>query len=308
MPAHHLVPSSDIELETGFGKDLLRKWRQRFGYPLPVTQADGKAGYTRETISDLLAIRRLLQGGFRPSQVVGKTRLELERLQRAIAEDAPAPHWNASTHRLIERLKKTDVAGLEALLDKDRAKGSLTEFVLNTLVPLVAGVGDAWSRKDLEIYHAHLCSSAVERRLHAGILSSKPKRGYPRILFASPPEESHVLGLLMAEAVLADQGAHTVSIGVHVPFNDLKMAVASCKADVLALSFSFAYPARRVGPTLVHLRRLLPRQVEIWAGGTGAAGVKRPPKGVRLFLELQESVRALLDLARLKRRVTIILP
>ncbi len=301
MQARYLIPAADIELETGFGKDLLRKWRQRFGYPLPVTQADGKAGYTRETISDLLAIRRLLQGGFRPAQVVGKTRLELERLQRAIAEDAPALHRNASTRRLIERLKKTDVAGLEALLDKDRAKGSLTEFVRNTLVPLVAGVGDAWSRKELEIYHEHLCSSAVERRLHAGILSSKTNRGYPRLLFASPPEEVHVLGLLMAEAVLADQGAHTVSIGARVPFDDLKMAVSACKADVLALSFSFAYPERRVGPTLVHLRRLLPLKVEIWAGGAGLAGVRRPPKGVRLFPDIQESVDALLDLARHKR-------
>ena len=33
---------------------------------------------------------------------------------------------------------------------------------------------------ELEIYHAHSCSSAVKRRLHARILSSKPKRGYPR--------------------------------------------------------------------------------------------------------------------------------
>ena len=308
MQARYLIPSADIELETGFGKDLLRKWRQRFGYPLPVTQADGKAGYTRETIRDLLLIRRLLQGGFRPAQVVGKTLLELERLQRAIVVEAPAPHWSATTRGLIERLKKTDVAGLEALLDKDRATGTLTEFVRNTLVPLVNGVGDAWSRKEIEIYHEHLFTSTVERRLHAEILSSKPKRGYPRILFASPPKESHVLGLLMAEAVLADQGAHTVSIGVHVPFNDLKMAVASCRADVLAVSFSFAYPERRVGPTLVHLRRLLPLKVEIWAGGAGVAGVRRPPKGVRLFPDIQESVDALLDLARHKKRLTITLP
>jgi len=301
MQTRYLIPAADIELETGFGKELLRKWRQRFGYPLLVTQADGKAGYTRETIRDLLLIRRLLQGGFRPAQVVGKTVPELERLQRAVAQDDPAPCQNASTHRLIERLKQTDVAGLEALLDKDCAKGSLTEFVRNTLVPLVAGVGDAWSRKELEIYHEHLCSSAVERRLHAGILSSKPKRGYPRILFASPPGETHVLGLLMAEAVLADQGAHTVSIGARVPFNDLKMAVTACKADVLALSFSFAYPERRVVPTLVHLRCLLPLQVEIWAGGAGVAGVRRTPKGVRLFRDLQESVDALLCLARQKK-------
>ena len=302
MQPSYLIPPSDIELETGFSKDLLRKWRQRFRFPLPETGASGKTGYPRDTVGQLLSIKRLLEGGFRAAQVVGKTPLELDRLHRALAARAPEPRMNASIRKLILRLKQTDVAGLDALLDKARAMGTLTEFVLNTLVPLVKEVGDAWSRKEIEIYHEHLCTSIVERRLHAEVLSSKSKRGYPRILFAAPPEETHMLGALMTESVLADQGAHTVSMGAHAPFNDLKMAVASCKAEVLALSFSFAYPARRVKPTLVHLRRLLPRKVEIWAGGAGVAGVKRPPRGVRIFLDIPESVNALLDLARRKRR------
>ena len=301
MPTGYLVPASDIERETGFGMDLLRKWRQRYGFPLPEARADGKAGYSRKTVAHLLLIKRLLEGGFRAAQVVGKTPLELDRLHLALADRAPEPRMNASIRKLIERLRQTDVAGLDALLDKARAMGTLTEFVLNTLVPLVKEVGDAWSRKEIEIYHEHLCTSIVERRLHAEILASKPKRGYPRILFATPSEERHALGLLMAEAVLADQGAHTINIGPDAPFNELKLAVVSCKADVLALSFSFAYPARRVRPVLLHLRRLLPARMEIWVGGAGVAGVKRPPKGVRLFPEIAEASDALQDLARRKR-------
>ncbi len=301
MPARYLVSPSDIELETGLGKDLLRKWRQRFGFPLAATQADGRTGYTRETIRDLLSIKRLLEGGFRPAQVIGKSTIELERMLRAISLDASEPQWSASTHRLIERLKQADVARFEALLYKHRLGGTLTEFVRNTLAPLINAVGEAWSRKEIEIHQEHLCTYAVERLLHAEIRLCKSKHGYPRILFATPSEERHALGLLMAEAVLADQGAHTINIGPHVPFNDLKLAAASCKADVLALSFSFAYPARRVRPVLLHLRRLLPARMEIWVGGAGVAGVKRPPKGVRLFPEIAEASDALQDLARRKR-------
>jgi methanogenic corrinoid protein MtbC1 len=180
--------------------------------------------------------------------------------------------------------------------------GTLTEFVLNTIAPLVSALDAAWSRRELEIYHEHLCSSVIERCLHAEILANKPKPGYPTILFAAVAEERHMLGLLMAEAVLADSGVNTIYMGPHAPLDDLKMGVAACKADVLALSFSFAFAARRVRPTLVHLRGLLPARVEIWAGGANAAVVRRAPKGVRIFADIQESVDALHDLLKRKLR------
>jgi len=78
--------------------------------------------------------------------------------------------------------------------------------------------------------------------------------------------------------------------------NNLKLAAISCKADVVALSFSFAYPARDVVPTLLHLRRLLPIRIQIWAGGSGVAGVKKHPKGVRIISDIDEAVAALKEL------------
>jgi methanogenic corrinoid protein MtbC1 len=185
-------------------------------------------------------------------------------------------------------------------LNKSRANGTLTEFVLNTVVPLINAVGEAWSQKEIEIYHEHICTSVIQRLLHAEILSCKPKRGFPRILFATPPDEHHVLGLLMTEAVFADHGATTLCVGSNTPLHDLKMATISWKADIVALSFSFAYSSRNVRPTLLHVRRLLPPQVEIWAGGAGLAKMRQPPKGICTFSDIQESVGALLRFSKLK--------
>ena len=77
MSTQPIVLASEIERETGFGKDQLRKWRQRFGFPPAESTANSKAAYSRETVDQLLLIKRLLEGGFRPRQVVGKTALEL---------------------------------------------------------------------------------------------------------------------------------------------------------------------------------------------------------------------------------------
>ena len=298
----NLASSFDVERETGFGKDLLRKWRQRYGFPLAGLTADGGAGYSRATISHLLLIKRLLEDGFRPAQVVGKSPLELDGLRQVLADDVPDPCWNESTRRLMNRIKEADFGGLERLLTLDRAKGTLTEFVLNTVVPLIVGVGDSWKRGELEIFHEHLCTDIITRTLHAEILSTKPKRGFPRILFAAPPKEPHVLGLLMAETVFADQGANTLNAGANISLNSIKAAAVSCKVNVVVLSFSFAFVARRVRPTLVHLRQLLPTEIEVWAGGAGTMLMKHPIKGVRVFSDFKSPIALLHEFAKQDRR------
>ncbi len=297
MHTRTFVLPSEIERETGFGKDQLRKWRQRFGFPATESLADGKAAYSRQTVDQLLLIKRLLEAGFRPGQVVDKTTGELEKLQLALGLSVPVICLDESTQALIEQLKRTDLAGFVALLAQERATRTLLEFVRDTVTPLMVGIGEAWSRDEIDIHHEHLCSSCIERLLHAEILKLKPKKGLPSILlFALAPGEHHMLGLLMTEAALAEQGAKTINIGSDIPLNNLKLAAISCKADVVALSFSFAYPARDVVPTLLHLRRLLPPQIQIWAGGAGVAGIRKQPKGVRIISKIEEAVAALNDL------------
>ena len=72
---------SEIERETGFGKERLRKWRQRFGFPPQELSLDGKTAYSLATVNQLLLIKRLLEAGFRPAQVLGKSVLQLEKLK-----------------------------------------------------------------------------------------------------------------------------------------------------------------------------------------------------------------------------------
>lgn len=298
MRTKPFVPLSEIERETGFGKDQLRKWRQRFGFPPVESMADGKAAFSRQSIEQLLLIKRLLESGFRPGQVVGKTANELENLCLALGLSAPVVCRTESSQAFIDQLKRTDLVGLRALLAEERAKRTLSDFVRSTVAPLLIGIGDAWTRNELDIHHEHLFTCCVERYLHAQILNLKPpKQGFPSILFALPPGERHCLGLLMIESVLAEQGARTISLGSDIPMNNLKLAAMSYKVDVVALSFSFAYPARDVVPTLLHLRRMLPDRIQIWAGGAGVARLRKHPKGVRIFSDLVEVVVALDDLA-----------
>jgi methanogenic corrinoid protein MtbC1 len=287
------VLPSEIERETGLGKDQLRKWRQRFKFPLMNSTADGKSAYSRQTVNQLFLIKRLLEAGFRPGQVVGMTTPELEKLKLGLTLSVPVECRDESTQTFIDQLKRGDMEGFRVLLAERRAKGTLADFVLDTIAPLLIHVGDAWKRAEIDIHHEHLCTFCIERYLHAEILKFKPKSGLPSVLFALPPGEHHFVGLLMVEAVMAERGFRTINIGSDIPLNNLTLAAMSCKADVVALSFSFAYPARNVMPTLRHLRRLLPIRIQILAGGSGLAGIRKHPKGVRIFSQINEAVAAL---------------
>ena len=91
---------SEIERETGFGKEQLRKWRQRFGFPPKESNLTGATAYSLTTVNQLLLIKRLLEAGLRPAQVVGKSILELERLKLGMGLNIQAVLPDESTIKL----------------------------------------------------------------------------------------------------------------------------------------------------------------------------------------------------------------
>jgi methanogenic corrinoid protein MtbC1 len=297
MQANSFFSPSEIERETGFGKDQLRKWRQRYGFPPRESNLDGQPTFSLETVDQLHLIKRLLEAGFRPYQVVGKTVLELENLKFQLGLNVQNVAPDELTKKLIEYIMLVNLKDFLAVLSEKRQSQTMLNFVKYTITPLMISIGDAWTRNEIEIHHEHICTSFIERYLQAEILKFLPKKGQPVILLSLPPGEHHLLGLLIAEAVLAEQGAITINIGSDIPLNNLKLAAISCKSDVVALSFSFAYPARDVLPTLLHFRRLLPPSIQIWAGGAGISVVRKKPKGVKMIYDLNDAVNALNEIS-----------
>jgi len=298
VPINFFVSQSEIERTTGFGIEQLRKWRQRFGFPPAQHAADGRAIFSRESVDRLLLIKRLLEAGLRPGQVVANTLVENLKIAAELNRFKTDAGRSDSTNALISLLSNADSEAFKALLRKQRAKRSMLDFVQHSITPLMIGLGDAWLKGEIDIFQEHLCSSMIERYLISETLKLKPKYAFPVFLFALPPGERHQLGLLMVEAVMAEAGAYIVNGGTDIPLNSLKLAANACKADVVALTFSFSYPPRDVVPTLAHLRRLLPPRTLIWAGGAGLSHVRRVPIGVRIMHNFDEGIAALGDLVR----------
>jgi methanogenic corrinoid protein MtbC1 len=280
-----------VERETGLSKDTLRVWERRYGFPAPLRDAAGERAYPNEQFDKLRVLKRLLDGGHRPGRVVPLPMAELLRMSAdtqagpCVGEALPPGHEVASC---LASLNAHDVDGLRHQLAQAQARLGLARFILEVVAPLNTRVGDAWMRGQLEIFQEHSYTESVQTVLRQAIagLSGHAVLERPRVLLSTLPGEPHGLGLLMAEAMLAVEGARCVSLGVQTPVWDLVLAAQAYRCDIVALSFTGCTGPVQVTAALAELRAKLAAHVELWAGGAAPVLHRRPMGGVRAIASL----------------------
>lgn len=281
------VPIGIAERDTGFSKDTLRIWERRYGFPSPVRDPAGERAYPPDQIAKLRLIRRLVDEGRRPGQVVALSMPELQLL----IEDAPAPPSVVAPARTADRidlapyvdlLHRHDAKGLRGRLGDACVRWGLERFIVELVAPLTTEIGDAWMRGRLAIYEEHLFSESLQVVLRAAT-ARLPEPGpdaRPRVLLTTFVGEPHGLGLLMAQGLLALDGVPCVSLGVETPVWDIAQAAAAFRSDVVALSFTGAMNPNAMVDGLKDLRGRLGPAVELWAGGGAPALHRRAVAGV----------------------------
>ncbi|MFZ4537329.1 MerR family transcriptional regulator [Propionivibrio sp.] len=262
-----------VERDTGLGKDTLRVWERRYGYPLPTRDERGERHYPAEQVDRLRIIKRLMDQGHRPGSLFAASEEDLLLLAGSSqSPESAAPQDEQSVvGQILALIKAHDAQGLRQALNQAMMRQGLQRFVIDIVAPLNQIVGAAWMRGELEVFEEHLYSEQIKSLLRQAI-SSLPAStsGRPRILLTTVPEERHVLGLLMVEGLLTLDGATCISLGVQTPLFDIRAAAEAHRADIVALSFSSAFPARQIAPQISQLREMLSPDVELWVGGAGS--------------------------------------
>ena len=269
-----LAPIAVVERETGIGKDTLRVWERRYGFPQPLRDEHGERLYPTEQIARLRLMRRLMVAGHRPSQLVRASDAQLQTMIAALPEAKGSPTPPDELREIVLLLKGHDPVRLRSALAQRLSRQGLEQFVTGCVPMLNHLVGEAWSRGQLEVFEEHLYTEQMQALLRQAIAALPAERAAPRILLTTVPDEQHVLGLLMLEALLSLDGASCISLGTQTPLADIAAAAGAHRADIVALSFSAAFPARQVPALAVQLREALPAATELWIGG---AGVQRLP-------------------------------
>jgi DNA-binding transcriptional MerR regulator/methylmalonyl-CoA mutase cobalamin-binding subunit len=284
---------SAVERETGLSKDVLRMWERRYGFPKPRRDENGERQYSVPEVGKLRAIKRLMDVGMRPGKLIGLSSDELNVLADAragAAREAVAP---ALERDVLTLLRSHDATALQHTLANLLMRQGLQRFVLDSVSPLNRAVGDAWMRGELQVFEEHLYTEQLQVALRTAINAFPRQAGLPRALLTTFPSEQHGLGLLMVEALLVPEGVQCISLGPQTPLDDIRRAAIAHKVQIVALSFSAAFPVRQAGDALLNLRRQLPAHVSLWAGGEMTRRVRKSLPGVALIPDLAATTNAL---------------
>ena len=276
---------SALEREVGIGKDTLRVWERRYGFPAPTRDAKGERRYPPEQVARLRLVRRLLDQGMRPHQVLA---LPLEALEEGTRPDATPEELAQPFAELRELLRQHDPQALQHSLRTRLVRDGLERFVLDTAAPLVKAIGEGWARGELEVYEEHLATEQLQRVLREAVSQVAPSDGGPRVLLTTLPNEPHALGLLLAEAIMRLGGAQCTPLGGQTPESQIVAAARASGSDIVALSFTSYFPPVGMRKGLAGLRASLPASVQVWCGGAGAARLKQLPAGIHVLGGLVE--------------------
>ncbi|GAB2902145.1 hypothetical protein GCM10027046_34080 [Uliginosibacterium flavum] len=284
------LPIAAVERDTGLLKDTLRVWERRYGFPQPLRDVNGERLYPANQVDRLRQIKRLIDQGMRPGKIFAADESTLaEWLAGSGVSEAAPGHFR----ELIELLHQQRSEDLRQMLQQNLLKLGLQRFVTDLLVPLNVEVGLAWMRGDISVSDEHLYTEQVQNTLRSAIHALHSPGGSPRILLTTFPDELHSLGLLMAEAMLAPEGAHCTSLGTQTPLADLAKAAKAGNYDIVALSFSQNYAARQAWAGLAELRRQLPAHITLWAGGRHLCERAPAIDGLRTLAEISDVLVAL---------------
>jgi MerR family transcriptional regulator, light-induced transcriptional regulator len=280
------------ERDTGLSKDTLRVWERRYGFPMPLRNAQGERSYSLEQIEKLRVIKRLLDHGHRPSRIVMMSTEELQSVSDGLsaADQRMNPAGNNGLDEYLAHIKSHDVDGLRRVLGQSLMRMGLGSFVCDLVAPLTTAVGDAWMRGQMEVFEEHMYTECVNRVLRnaMGAAPESTQGSRPKVLLTTFPQEPHGLGLLMAEAMFSMEACRCVSLGTQTPMLDLTVAATAHNTDIVALSFTAAQNPNDVINGLEELRSKLAAPIEIWAGGGCPVIHRRSIEGVKAIACLQD--------------------
>jgi MerR family transcriptional regulator, light-induced transcriptional regulator len=281
-----------VERDVGLSKDVLRVWERRYGFPVPGRDPNGERLYPAGQVLRLRLIKRLMDQGHRPGRLMTTSVDELEALA-ASSRATTGAYANAGSgglDKLLALIRQHEAAAYLQSMQQRLARQGLRLFVQDTVAPLTVQVGLAWEQGRLHVFEEHLFTELTARVLRQAI-AAVPGGSEPRVLLTTLPKELHGMGLLMVEAVLSLEGAQCISLGTQMPLLEIVDAAAAHRVDVVALSFSAAFPARQVPALLEQLRAALSGTTELWAGGAGVHKLAAP-EGVVCMASLDNAIAA----------------
>lgn len=276
----------DVARDTGLGKDTLRVWERRYGFPDPDRAETGERCYSADQLQRLRLICRLINQGRRPGAVVPLPTQQLEALAND-AQQTITEQTDPQIEALVNLLKagKTDQFR-QQLANRVEQQGP-QGFIHQTADPLLKLTGSAWADGQIPIYLEHYITQQLTTSINLALSQVEAPATGLRILLTTLPGEPHGMGIMMVELLLRLQGVETINIGLETPMDQLQDACQLLQPHAIALSFSAIQKRPQTLNLLQELEQKIPASITILAGGQGITKLRALPERIQVVKRME---------------------
>jgi len=277
-------PIRVVANKTGLSTHVIRAWEKRYGAVIPDRTDSNRRLYTDQEVHRLEMLSRLTSMGYTISQVADLSDDELnellpERTEKPVQDMNQITEGDVSLEddasQIVEQslaaIKDLDQKKFDRILMRASTMFSQPELIDKIISPLIHKNGDLWAEGQLRTTHEHF-ATAVLRSFLGNLWSSfEVPDTAPKIIVTTPAGQVHELGALIVAATTSSLGWQTIYLGPNLPAEEIAAAAEMKRSNLISLSIIYPPADKDMSDELKKLRRLLPSDVEIIAGGRAVA-------------------------------------
>lgn len=268
-----------VAKRTGLSAHVIRVWEKRYGAVRPQRTGTNRRLYSDEEVERLELLHRATLAGHTIGQAA---KLPTEALRAALVQSQPGvfpqsppakgsdSFETALVSECLAHVKELDAAALDRSLERGMIRFGHMGFLNRVAAPLSHQVGELWRTGELTAAHEHFLSASLRNFLADSVRQYALAESAPVLVVATPAGQLHELGAVMVAAVAANLGWRATYLGTSLPAAEIAGAAVQNQARAVALSLVYPEDDRGMVEELANLRRYLPPEIKVLAGGRAA--------------------------------------
>lgn len=268
-----------VSQRTGLSAHVIRVWEKRYGAVRPQRTGTNRRLYSEDEVERLELLLLATKAGHTIGQAAKLSTDQLRELSRQAATssllfprggDGERGSDSNFLDECLAAVKEWDAAGLDELFKQATVRLGHMGFISRLAGPLSQRVGEQWQSGELTAAHEHFLSAALRTLLGQSVRQFALPESAPVVVVATPAGQLHELGAVMVAAAAANHGWRVTYLGASLPAAEIAGAAIQNKARAVALSIVYPEDDDGLGGELSSLRRYLPAEIKILAGGRAA--------------------------------------
>lgn len=290
--------------KSGLTPHVIRVWERRYKAVSPDRTDTNRRRYSAAEIERLTLLRAATLAGHSIGEVA---KLPIEKLREMAAEIIPpaprtAPRRGAAATETIDdsirAIEQLNANALEEVLGRAAVALGQHGLLQKIIGPLAQKIGDLWREGSITAAHEHFASASIRNFLIRNARPFAQNDSMATLIVVTPAGQLHEIGAVMVGAAANDMGWRVVYLGTNLPAAEIAGAAAQNQARAVALSIVYPDDDPNLPAELETLRKRLPNDIKIIAGGRAAAsysstldkiGAERPQDLKELYQWLEKT-------------------